>query len=131
MPKSNVTWLRPPDPAIYTDAAALNDIHALLTATTSGGSAEVLADVGLILARSGRPAVRARHIGVRVTETAAGWPAAHVDAEDTTVIVAQDPASASLLIEITTTAPGESDGLTVTLDGRCLQHPRPPDGHAA
>ena len=47
------------------------------------------------------------------------------------MIVAQDPASTSLLIEITTTAPGESDGLTVTLDGRCLHHPRPPDGHAA
>ena len=31
MPKSTVTWLRPRDPTIYTDAAALNDIHALLT----------------------------------------------------------------------------------------------------
>jgi hypothetical protein len=46
------------------------------------------------------------------------------------VIVAQDPASTSLLIEITTT-PGKSDALTVTLDGRSLHHPRPPDGHAA
>jgi hypothetical protein len=53
-----------------------------------------------------------------------------LDAEDTTLIVAQDPASTSLLIEITTT-PGKSDALTVTLDGRSLHHPRPPDGHAA
>jgi hypothetical protein len=76
MPNSNVTWLRPRDPTIYTDAAALNDIHALLTSTATGGAAEVLTDVGLILARAGRPMTRARHIEVRVTETAAGWPAA-------------------------------------------------------
>ena len=131
MSKSNVTWLRPPDPALYTDAAALNDIHALLTTTASGSAPELLADIGLILARSGRPPVRARHIEVRVTETTKGWPAAHVDAEDTTVIIAQDAADASLLIEITSTRPGENDGPTITLNGRCLHHPRPPDGHAA
>ena len=131
MPKSNVTWLRPPGPAVYTDAAALNDIHALLTSTTSEGAPGVLADIGLILARSGRPPVRARHIEVRVTETARGWPAAHVDAEDTAVIVAQDPEGVSLLIEITTTTPGENDGPTVTLNGRCIHHHCPPDGTAA
>ena len=55
MPKSNVTWLRPPGPTVYTDAAALNDIHALLTSATGEGAPGVLADIGLILARSGRP----------------------------------------------------------------------------
>ena len=131
MPKSTVTRLRPRDPAAYTDAAALNDIHALLTTTAADDPAEVLVDLGLILARTGRPLIRARHVEVRVTETAAGWPAAHVDAEDTTVTVAQDPAGAGLLIEITTATPGEPESVTVTLDGRCLYHPCPPGGHAA
>ena len=75
--------------------------------------------------------VRGRDIDARVTESPIGWPVAHVDAEDTTVTVRQDPAGAGLLVEITTRTAAERDALTVTLDGRRLHHPCPPGGHAA
>ncbi|HVB45643.1 MAG TPA: hypothetical protein VNF47_23455 [Streptosporangiaceae bacterium] len=125
MPEATVIPLRPRRQPAYTDTAALNDIHALLT-TTSTEPAQALTDVGLILVRSGRPMTRARHIEVPVTETTTGWPTARVDAEDTTVTVAQDPAANGLAIDITTTSPAERDSLTITLDGRRLNHPHPP-----
>jgi hypothetical protein len=125
MPGATVTPLRSRRQPAYTDTAALNDIHALLT-TTSTGPTQALADVGLILARSGRPMTRARHIEVRITETTSGWPAARVDAEDTTVTVTQDPAGTGLAIEITTNSPAERDNLTITLDGRNLHQPHRP-----
>ena len=129
MSKSVVTPLRPGEPSGYTDTAALNDIHALLT--TSDRDASALADIAEILGRTGRPMVRARDIDARVTQSHIGWPVAHVDAEDTTVTVRQDPASDGLLIAVTTRAAAEHDALTVTLDGRCLHHPIPPGGKAA
>ncbi len=129
MPKSNVIPLRPREPVAYTDTAALNDIHALLT--TSDRDAPLLADIGQILARTGRPMIRARDIDARVSVSSIGWPVAYVDAEDTTVTVRQDPAGAGLLVEVTTCTAPERDALTVSLDGRCLHHPSPPGGNAA
>jgi hypothetical protein len=69
-----VTPLRPrAAPPGYDDTAALNDIHALLTAGDPGDAA--LADVALILARTGRPMAAARDIEVTTFRTVLGWPA--------------------------------------------------------
>ncbi len=114
-----------------TDTAALNDIHALLTAPGRGADCELLADVGQILARTGRAMVRARDIDASTSLSPTGWPVALVDAEDTTVTVRQDPAATGLLIEITTRTAAESGAMTVSLDGRCLDNPCPPGGAAA
>jgi hypothetical protein len=115
-----VTPLRPRAPSAYTDTAALNDIHALLTTTDPGDAA--LADIAQILVRAGRPMVPARDIEVSVTETALGWPVACVQAGDTSVFIRQAPAGLGLLIEACTRTPAEHDSLTITLDGRPL-HP--------
>ena len=130
MPEATVTRLRPRAQPPYTDTAALNDIHALLT-TSSHPSPELLGDVAAILARIGRPMVCGRDIEATVTQSRTGWPVARVDAEDTTVIVSQDPAGPGLLVNITTRSQDERDQLVLTLDGRCLHHPCPPGGHAA
>jgi hypothetical protein len=103
----------------------LNDIHALLTTTEPGQSA--LADIALILARTGRPMTRARDIGVSTIETALGWPVALVDAGDTNVYVRQDPAGTGLLIEICTESDAERSSLAVTLDGTLLDPAGPDD----
>jgi hypothetical protein len=108
----------------YSDTAALNDIHAVLTRAIDPG-AEALADIGQILARTGRPMIPARDIEVSVTESALGWPVACADAGDTVVWVRQDPASAGLLIEICTKTAAEAGALTVALDGDTL-HPANP-----
>ena len=129
MPRSNVTPLRPREPVGYTDTAALNDIHALLA--TSHRDAPLLTEIGQILARTGRPMVRARDVDARVSQSPIGWPVAHVDAEDTTVTVRQDPAGAGLLVEVSTRTAPERAALTVTLDGHRLHHPWPPGGDAA
>jgi len=131
MPESTVTWLRPPGQPAHTDTAALNDIHALLTATGGGSDQDLLGDIAAVLARTGRPMVRGRHIDAALTESPTGWPIARIDAEDTTVTVRQDPAGPVLLIEITTRTPAEAAQLAVTLDGRCLHHPSPTGGPAA
>jgi hypothetical protein len=57
MPDHTVTLLRPRPASGYTDTAALNDIHAILTATGTGGGA--LADITQILVLTGRPMVAA------------------------------------------------------------------------
>jgi len=111
-------------PAAYTDTAALNDIHALLTAPDPGDAA--LADIALILARTGRPMVRVRDIEITTIETALGWPVACTDAGDTTVYVRQAPAGTGLLIEICTKTAAEHAALTVTLDGQPLNPPGQP-----
>src|ERR1019366_9654700 len=49
MPDATVTPLRPRAPSGYTDTAALNDIHALLTTGDPGDAA--LTDIALVLAR--------------------------------------------------------------------------------
>jgi hypothetical protein len=130
MPEPTVTRLRPRELRGYTDSAALNDIHALLT-TSGDGEPDLLGDIAQILARTGRPMMRSRDIEASVSPSAIGWPVARVDAEDTSVTVRQDPADAGLLIEITTRTAAERDSLTITLDGRCLHHAHPPGGRAA
>jgi hypothetical protein len=131
MPDGIVTPLRP-RAAAYTDTAALNDIHALLTATEPGQGA--LKDIALILARTGRPMIKARDITVSMIETALGWPVALVDAGDTNVYVRQDPAGEGLLIEVCTETDAEAATLTVTLDGALLRptsgDSQPPDPSA-
>ena len=123
MPDASVTPLRPRAPSGYTDTAALNDIHTLLTARDPGNGA--LADIAEILARTGRPMIRARDIEISTTETALGWPVACVDAGDTSVYVRQAPAGPGLVIEICTKTEAEQASLAVILDGRPL-HPGGP-----
>jgi len=130
MPDATVTWLRPRTQPGYSDTAALNDLHALLTSSSDGEQA-LLGDVAQILARTGRVLVRGRDIEVSTTETTLGWPVARVDSGETTVTVRQEPAGPGLRIEITTSTPAERDALAVTLDG-CPLHPAgPPGGHCA
>lgn len=125
MPDGTVTPLRSRVvAAAYTDTAALNDIHALLTATEPGQAA--LKDIALILGRTGRPMTKARDITVSTIETALGWPVALVDAGDTNVYVRQDPAGQGLLIEICAETDAEASSLTITLDGALLR-PADPD----
>ena len=128
MPDGTVTPLRP-RAAAYTDTAALNDIHALLTATEPGQGA--LKDIALILARTGRPMTKARDITVTTIETTLGWPVALVDAGDTNVYVRQDPAGQGLLIEVCTETDAEANTLTVTLDGAFLRPVGPDNSQPA
>ena len=121
MAAGTVTSIRPDPP--YSDTAALNDIHALLTATDPGE--ETLADIAAILARTGRPLIAARDIETTTTETALGWPVACVDAGDTAVYVRQAPAGTGLVVQICTKTDTELASLAVTLDGRPL-HPAGP-----
>jgi hypothetical protein len=123
-----VTPLRPRASRAYTDTDALNDIHALLTATSPDDA--TLADVAQILVRTGRPLVAVRDIEITMTETALGWPVACAQSDDTSVFIRQAPASSGLLIEICSRTDTEYDGLTVTLDGHPL-HPVPPAGDTA
>ena len=127
MPDRIVTPLRP-HAAGYSDAAALNDIHAIVTSSDPGE--DTLADIAQVLTRVGRPTVVVRDIEITATETALGWPAACARAGDTSVLIRQVPASIGLLIEITTTKTAEHDGLTIVLDNRIL-HPARPDGSDA
>ena len=120
MPDRTVTPLRPRMPPGYSDHAALNDIHALLTSQNSTGAA--LTDIALILARTGRSMVAARDIQLTTTETVLGWPVACVQSGDASVVIGQAPAGPGLLIEIATKSAAEHDALTVTLDGAAL-HP--------
>ena len=122
MPDATVTPLRPRAPSGYTDTAALNDIHTLLTSDPDDGA---LAGIAEILARTGRPMIQARDIEVTTTETALGWPVACVDAGDTSVFIRQSPAGPGLVIEICTKTDTEQATLAVTLDGRPLHPDRP------
>jgi hypothetical protein len=123
-----VTLLRPRAAGGYNDTEALNDIHALLTATSPDNA--TLADVAQILVRTGRPLVAVRDIEITMTETALGWPVACAQSDETSVFIRQAPASSGLLIEICSRTDTEHDGLTVTLDGHPL-YPAPPGGRAA
>ncbi len=123
MPDGTVIPLRAHAPSAYSDTAALNDIHTLLTVSEPGGA--TLADIAQILARTGRPMTRVRDIEVTTTETALGWPVACTDAGDTSVYVRQAPSGTGLLIEICTKTSAEQKALTVALDGALL-HPACP-----
>ena len=125
MPDRTVTTLRPRAESAYSDTAALNDIHALLTTSEPGDAA--LADIAQILTRAGRPMVAARDIEITTTETALGWPVVCAQADDTSVFIRQAPTGPGLLIEICTKTAAEHDSLTVTLDGHTL-HPTHPVG---
>jgi hypothetical protein len=118
-----VTPLRPRAPSGYSDTAALNDIHALLTTTDPGDAA--LADIAQIVVRTGRPMIAARDIEVSMTETALGCPVACAQSGDTSVFIRQAPGGPGLLIEVCTRNDAEQDTLTVALDGRVLHPARP------
>ncbi len=90
MPDHTVTPLRPRAASGYTDTAALNDIHALLTSQDPGDA--TLGDIALILARTGRPMFAARDIEITTTETALGWPVACAQSGDASVFIRQAPA---------------------------------------
>ena len=118
MPDGTVTPLRPRAPASYSDTAALNDIHALLTSSDLG--ADTLADIAAIVARTSRALIPVRDIETSTTETVLGWPVACVDASETTVFVRQSPTGVGLVIEVCTRSDTERAALTITLDGRLL-----------
>ncbi len=121
MSAHTVTPLRSRSQRAYTDTAALNDIHVILTRVRPGGEA-VMAELADILARTGRPLVPVRDIEVSSTETALGWPVACTQAGNTSVFVRQQPTGPGLLVEITTKTAAEAAALTVTLDGATI-HP--------
>src|ERR1700744_2673869 len=100
MTDRTVTPLRPRVPAGYSDTAALNDIHALLTRTDLG--ADTLADIASIVARTSRALVPVRDIETSTTETIPGWPVPCVDAGETPVFVRQSPTGPGLVIEVCT-----------------------------
>lgn len=115
-----VTPLRPRAAPRYSDTAALNDIHAILTTPDPGHAA--LAEIADVVARTGRPLVAARDIEISATETALGWPVACTQSSDTAVYDRQEPSGPGLRVEITTETDAEARALTVTLDGATL-HP--------
>jgi hypothetical protein len=120
MAERTVALLRPRGERGYSDTAALNDIHVILTTAEPDGSA--LAEIAEVVTRTGRPMVTARDIEISTTETALGWPVACAQAGDTSVFVRQEPAGPGLLVEITTKTAAEAGTLTIVLDGRTL-HP--------
>jgi hypothetical protein len=118
-----ITPLRPPGRTRYSDTAALNDIHALLTSTDPGNSA--LTDIALILDRAGRPLIPARDIEISATETALGRPVACIESGDVCVLVRQATDGTGLLVEMNTKTAAEHAALTITLDGNSLHAPHP------
>jgi hypothetical protein len=123
MPEGTITPLRPRAPSGYSDTAALNDIHALLTSTDLG--ADTLADIAAIVARTSRALIPVRDIETSTTETVLGWPVACVDAGETTVFVRQSTTGPGLVIEVCTRTDTELAALAITLDGHPL-HPGQP-----
>ena len=123
MTDRSLTPLRRTGSSRYSDTAALNDIHALLTSTDPGDGA--LADIALILGRAGRPLMPVRDIEISAAETALGRPVACVEAGDASVRVRQATDGTGLVIEICTKTATEHAALTVTLDGAPLHGPHP------
>ncbi len=102
---------------VYSDTAALNDIHAILC-RRGGWDPATLEDIAQILMRCGRPVVAVRDIEAAVEETPAGLPQARVDAGGTNIEVYQDQ-SGGLVVAVAATAPDEA-ALTITLNDRQL-----------
>jgi hypothetical protein len=123
MPEGTITPLRPRAPSGYSDTAALNDIHALLTGSDLG--ADTLADIAAIVERTSRALIPVRDIETSTTETILGWPVACVEAGDTTVFVCQSTTGPGLVIEVCTRTDTELAALAITLDGHQL-HPGQP-----
>ena len=80
----------------------------------------MLAEIGEVLTRTGRPMVPGRDITISATETAQGWPVACTQSGGISVFVRQEPAGPGLVVDITTKTPGDAAGLTVTLDDLVL-----------
>ena len=123
MTDRSLTPLRRKGSSRYSDTAALNDIHALLTSTDPGDG--TLTDIALILGHAGRPLVPVRDIEISATETALGRPVACVEACDASVSVRQAAEGTGLLVEVCTKTATEHAALTVTLDGDPLHAPHP------
>ncbi|MGH3287554.1 MAG: hypothetical protein ACRDPD_23155 [Streptosporangiaceae bacterium] len=119
----SITPLLPTGRTRYSDTAALNDIHALLTSADPGDG--TLGDMALILGRAGRPLVPVRDIEVSATETALGWPVACIESGDTSVLVHQATDGTGLVVEIRAKTAAEHAALTVTLDGASIHAPHP------
>jgi len=102
---------------VYSDTAALNDIHAILC-RRCGWDPATLDDIAQILTRRGRPVVAVRDIEAAVEETPAGLPQARVDAGGTNIEVYQEQFG-GLVVAVAATAPDEA-ALTITLNGRRL-----------
>ena len=111
-----VALIRPGSAARYDDTQAMNDIHALVTGLEGLTDGETAASVGEIVARTGRPPVRARMITASVTEDRHGMPAALVDTDGAVVAVSQDPDGPGVRVQVTTRDAAESAGLVVTID---------------
>jgi hypothetical protein len=112
-----VALIRPGLVARYGDTQAMNEIHALVTGLEWLTGDEVAASVAEIVARTGRPLVRARMITAEVTEDRHGMPTGLVDADGTVVVVSQDPDGPDVLVQDTTSDAAESAGLVLTSDG--------------
>ncbi|HXL92220.1 MAG TPA: hypothetical protein VN969_25035 [Streptosporangiaceae bacterium] len=105
-----------PGPA-YTDQAAINDIHVLLTSPL--GQDGALESIAEIIARTGRPLTAGRDIEVITGESPLGWPVVQAVSAGTTVTIRQDPTGPGLRVEITTRL-GSTDTPAVSLDSRPL-----------
>jgi hypothetical protein len=138
--------LRPGTRGTYTDTAAMNNIHAMITSRT-GAATAALECITEILARSGRLIVPARHIIATVDDDEHGLPVARIDGDGTYVTVHQGQAGPGLRIQIRTCNDDERAALVIELDGvildrgssarsptwtrRTRPHPAPADRGAA
>ena len=103
-----VALIRPGPGPRYNDTQAMNDIHALLTGLEGLTDSEVAASVGEIVARTGRPLVRARMTTAEVTLDRHGMPTALVATVGTVVVFRQDPDGPGVLVQVPTRDAAES-----------------------
>ena len=103
----------------YTDGAAVNDIHALLT-TWQGTDSDALTCVAELVMRTGRPMTPARDIEVTQTSSPLDRPVVHAESDGTVITICQDPAGPGLHVAVTSRDPADRAALKVTVDGRPL-----------
>jgi hypothetical protein len=111
--------LRPGMRGGYTDTAAMNDIHAVVT-SRAGAATAALECIAEILVRSGRLIAPARHITATVDDDEHGLPIARIDGDGTYVTIGQDQAGPGLRIQIRTCNDDERAALVVELNGVIL-----------
>ena len=111
--------LRPGMCGVYTDTAAMNDIHAVIT-SRAGAATAALECIAEILVRSGRLMAPARHITATVDDDEHGLPVARIDGDGTYVTMGQDPGGPGLRIQIRTFNDDERTALVIELDGVVL-----------
>ncbi len=131
MPDGTVTPLRPRTRRpLYTDTAALNDIHTLLTATEPGQA--TLEDIALDPGPD-RPADDPRPATSRSPPPRPPWagPSPASDAGDTNVYVRQAPSRRGPADRDLHRDRRRGSALTVTLDGALLRPAGPADGEPA